>query len=120
MTDYVKLPPDFKAKWLEALRSGNYTQTTGMLRRRDGFCCLGVACDVNDPSGWGVSHGSMYYRMKSPSSGFIVSNDVPLEVWAALSQLNDSVSDSVQAVLAHMNDNGKTFTEIADWIEENL
>ena len=29
-----------------ALRSGKYKQCTGALRKDDGFCCLGVACDV--------------------------------------------------------------------------
>jgi hypothetical protein len=37
-----------EAKWLlvEALLSGNYKQCKGHLRQNDGFCCLGVACDV--------------------------------------------------------------------------
>ena len=29
-----------------ALRSGEYTQALGHLRTRDGYCCLGVACDI--------------------------------------------------------------------------
>jgi hypothetical protein len=38
--------------WIEALESGDYIQTTGMLHRfgtddvPDQFCCLGVACDL--------------------------------------------------------------------------
>jgi hypothetical protein len=32
--------------WVEALRSGNYAQTMHKLRDDDGFCCLGVMCDV--------------------------------------------------------------------------
>lgn len=32
--------------WVEALRSGNYTQTSNALRDNQGYCCLGVACDV--------------------------------------------------------------------------
>lgn len=35
-----------KAKWLEALRSGEYEQTTGALRSTNGYCCLGVLCEV--------------------------------------------------------------------------
>jgi len=41
-----KLKPEIKERWLEALRSGKYKQTTGYLRDDDGFCCLGVLCDV--------------------------------------------------------------------------
>ena len=33
-------------KWVKALRSGEYAQTTGTLVDRDGFCCLGVLCDI--------------------------------------------------------------------------
>jgi hypothetical protein len=38
--------------WIEALESGKYGQATGHLRDDDGFCCLGVACDLADPKGW--------------------------------------------------------------------
>lgn len=37
---------EIKARWVEALRSGNYEQGRYNLRRRDQFCCLGVLCDV--------------------------------------------------------------------------
>lgn len=39
-------------RWLQALKSGNYTQTTGKLcmvgrdSQAPSFCCLGVLCDV--------------------------------------------------------------------------
>ena len=33
-------------KFLTALRSGKYKQTTDALSKEGGFCCLGVACDV--------------------------------------------------------------------------
>mgnify|MGYP001438297913 CR=1 FL=1 len=33
-------------KWVKALRSGEYKQTRGTLVDRDGFCCLGVLCDI--------------------------------------------------------------------------
>jgi hypothetical protein len=39
--------------WVKALRSGEYKQTTGALRRSsstetmpEGYCCLGVLCDI--------------------------------------------------------------------------
>lgn len=31
-------------KWIKALRSGKYNQTTGSLQDDSGYCCLGVAC----------------------------------------------------------------------------
>lgn len=36
---------------VDALRSGEYRQGTGMLLRSDRHCCLGVACDVADKNG---------------------------------------------------------------------
>ena len=33
-------------KWIKALRSGKYKQTTGTLQDDQGYCCLGVACKV--------------------------------------------------------------------------
>src|SRR5581483_9038082 len=41
----------------EALESGRYSQANGALRvalsTGDGYCCLGVACDVKDMGRWG-------------------------------------------------------------------
>lgn len=35
-----------RERWAEALESGKYAQTKGALRDRNGYCCLGVACDL--------------------------------------------------------------------------
>jgi hypothetical protein len=36
------------AKWVEALRSGDFKQGKGALRTIDGsYCCLGVACEIS-------------------------------------------------------------------------
>ena len=37
---------DIKQKWVAALRSGKYEQTEGVLRNNEGYCCLGVLCDL--------------------------------------------------------------------------
>lgn len=34
------------AKWVEALRSGEYKQTQGFLEKEGSYCCLGVYCEV--------------------------------------------------------------------------
>ena len=54
-------------KWIEALESDEYEQTTGSLRNADTYCCLGVACDISDMGEWvediykvdGVTYGGM-------------------------------------------------------------
>jgi hypothetical protein len=33
-------------RWVKALRSGKYKQGTGHLKRRSGYCCLGVLCEL--------------------------------------------------------------------------
>lgn len=38
--------------WVEALESGEFSQTTKVLRDRTGMCCLGVLCHLVDPGGW--------------------------------------------------------------------
>lgn len=43
---------EIKQKWVDALRSGKYSQTQGQLRvtNDDGkasYCCLGVLCDIH-------------------------------------------------------------------------
>lgn len=41
-----------RAELVAALRSGKYKQGRGHLRGDDGFCCLGVACDVSKLGEW--------------------------------------------------------------------
>lgn len=109
---------DLKAKWIAALRSGDYRQVQGYLHNEGGFCCLGVLCDLaavpftegpsDDTDGlvrfydFGARHrneemicGDMREGLKT---GF---SDLALE-------------------LAEMNDHGRSFAEIADWIEANI
>jgi len=37
---------DIKKKWVNALRSGEHSQTQGNLKDDTGYCCLGVLCDI--------------------------------------------------------------------------
>lgn len=37
---------DIKERWVAALESGSYKQVDGMLSDGDGFCCLGVLCEI--------------------------------------------------------------------------
>lgn len=120
----IKLPPEFKVKWVEALRSGKYSQVEGYLRLSDGFCCLGVACDLHKPDTWrpmrAAAKDGVYL---TATNGDILPNtdDLPAEVLSALRQQTSETSyNLVQDVLTGMNDNGHSFKTIANWIEENL
>lgn len=84
-----------REKWIAALRSGEYVQTNGVLRNaQNGFCCLGVCADLIGEAGW----------ERHAEWGDELIGEVILD-------------DCIQQDLAELNDNGKTFPEIADYIE---
>lgn len=109
-----KLDGEWRTKWLEALRSGRYAQTTTQLRSDDGvgYCCLGVACDVFDPDKWHLASGAGNVDGWGWDGSY---GDLPVWMCASIGLHRDAESD-----LITMNDNGKSFDEIADWIEANL
>ena len=50
MSDKTNLTREQKGnlkKWIKAMRSGNYRQTHYALKDGHGYCCLGVACEIN-------------------------------------------------------------------------
>ncbi len=54
----------FVHNWIIALRSNRYPQGVGWLRQPQGFCCLGVACDVWDPNHWIESETCAIYSLE--------------------------------------------------------
>jgi hypothetical protein len=100
-----------KAKWVEALRSGEYKQTRNYLQDEYGFCCLGVLCEVmglENTEDDILDITRYYYEGDYNISLFPGNLGSDLEI------------DHDEGTLVNMNDNGKTFSEIADWIEKNL
>ncbi len=95
-----------KTKWIRALRSGEYTQDVGALRTSDGFCCLGVLCDVIDKTKWVAPKDQLNHYKCVASVGFL-----PKFI---------KMPKSLQKQLAEMNDDGADFTHIADWIKVNV
>lgn len=92
--------------WVAALRSGKYRQGQDRLRSESGFCCLGVLCDIKNPEGWRASPitGGWFHGREFMFPDPCVS-DIP---------------ESIQNQVARLNDNGKSFLEIANWIEANV
>lgn len=123
-----KLHPHFKAKWLEALRSGEYAQTTEHLHTEDGFCCLGVACHLYDPNQWypveldTADYGVItVYESTSRNDDLPARGDLPDEIFDTLLQRHsDASGQSILEFIAVRNDEGWSFAKIADWIEEHL
>lgn len=108
-----------KAKWLEALRSGRYTQCGGALKAKSGFCCLGVLLDAVGDGKWqrlypeddDLDESERYVHSNSKASRGYLHGDFLDEM---------GLNEDEQQYLANMNDNGKSFAEIADHIEKNL
>lgn len=104
-----KLDPAFKSKWCEALRSGEYKQGKQWLRPTDdSFCCLGVAADlVHGRDAWFYD---VYHVWTMDGA----------DVHAPQSLYEAGLTAENANHLARMNDDGASFSEIADYIEKNL
>lgn len=113
-------------KWVAALRSGNYKQTDGTLRDATGFCCLGVLCNLHAETHpkTAAKQTSLYEYMGEQAS-------LPEKVvkWAEMYDEDGHRRDGVKlkiigmserfSSLSSANDDGASFLEIADYIEEN-
>jgi hypothetical protein len=116
---------ELKQKWLEALRSGKYKQGQAVLRTSaDRFCCLGVLCDIVDPSGWGdvrvveTSLGGRDLDIEArPYRHGELSSDISLPT--SVRALACLEFPDINAVIT-MNDSGKDFLDIACHIEANV
>jgi hypothetical protein len=129
-----------KQQWVAALRSGKYSQDTGVLRSTQGYCCLGVLCDLYaqehneqwDVHRWNTNLGESYDIPENKvseingSDEFLFGNELEhlpdtVKMWAGLNHPNPYVySDGIDNEGYHLsvlNDNGKSFNEIADLIE---
>lgn len=94
---------ELKARWVKALRSGEYQQCQETLHDGAGYCCLGVLANICNLS-----------NIPETIDGY-----APL--WALVG------GESVGRALSERNDgedvwrdNPQTFAQIADYIEEHL
>jgi hypothetical protein len=115
----MKMNKEIKEKWIAALRSGNYVQGREFLCKRDynpkeyRFCCLGVLCDLSNPSRWHHEEdNNSLYELENDIYG----NDMPTRDF--LESLG--IAWNTAEILANMNDGGEPFSKIATHIEENL
>jgi hypothetical protein len=114
--------PQIKQKWVSALRSGDYQQGRNYLRTDNGFCCLGVLCDLYGKENnveWNLAvaeDGDRDYYEFQDKTGCI-----PLSVveWAGVEDSNPYVNGGI-GTLSGLNDRGSTFEQIAYVIEEHL
>ena len=134
-----------KEMWVNALLSGDYPQTTEVLRSNDGYCCLGVLCDLYAQETNQNWQGKQYIDSdvvdvtETEISEFnfdsFYFNDelelLPSSVveWAGIDNPNPSVGIEYTTddglymeyvELSQLNDTGYDFKQIAQYIQDSL
>lgn len=117
---------EVKARWVAALRSGDYVQGHDRLTSSTGrgfaHCCLGVLCELAVADGVvtrNVEHGTVTYGGEEMYLPSVVRS------WAALGRNPVVRLDNVDVGLATLNDGTDgydvaDFAQIAQLIEEHL
>lgn len=131
---YGKLDPQIKERWLIALRSGLYAQGQKRLKKTDGIgvtrhCCLGVLCQISperleekpvptayqdDSVKGNLVHIHSFKDKYVDTYGYSAS--IPPEPFST----DIGLTRTAISRLVNMNDDGSSFEEIADFIEEKL
>ncbi len=99
-------------KWVAALRSGEYQQTTGELCSGDRYCCLGVLLAVSDIDDEMMEgHNTLDSRSQFRE----------LRDECRLGSTSPVHGQTLQSKLIDLNDDERLpFPDIADWIEQNV
>lgn len=125
--------PEIKQEWIEALRSGDYKQTQEALKDQNGYCCLGVLCDIAVNQGI-VQWGEPDVMGCHPIDGEF--DHLPEKVVDWVNDKSTQVSGFINGegrlpyaypvgetycqTLIGLNDAGLPFESIADIIEKSL
>ena len=106
----MKVPQKQLKKWIKALRSGEYKQSTKRLQTDRGYCCLGVACKVLIPKEKQLLH-------QGRLDGGMPSTQHSAPGW--LKEISRNVFLITGIALIDYNDIYKfKFNEIADLLEQ--
>lgn len=120
---------DIRAKWVDALRNGDYKQGKDFLQSDSGFCCLGVLCDIakEETGGEWSKDGLSEYENRNGVVAFhgATATLPPLvREWAGLQTDDPHVGWGEQGGtrrVSFINDFDATdFDTIADLIEKHL
>jgi hypothetical protein len=109
------MSPKFKARWIADLRK--YPKTTGYLKTKTGYCCLGVACltlgaEFEERLVYGnVNNERPILNGRSLADGEGLT-------YSALELIGLTLSN--QNKLIDLNDRSSTFDPVIKYIEENL
>ena len=111
-----------RGKLVAALRSGEYQQSTGFLRTKDGYCCLGVGCEVfakeNDGEFVQNQDSDIFTFYLAPGNGnYVFLHNEVRDYFGFRTNNGEWGPGNENQSLANLNDCGATFLEIADIIE---
>lgn len=119
--------PEIKAKWIAALKSGEYEQGRGGLALQAvcgdvRYCCLGVLCDLAAKEGVVNAEWSGREGWYGGNASYLPSS---VALWAGIedglrSDAHNPRIPSLGVSLAELNDGVVTFDRIAEIIEEHL
>jgi hypothetical protein len=104
---------ELRTKWIEALRSDEYSQGQGNLKVANcgpdeaaDFCCLGVLCDLVDSNRW-TEKSEGYFTFEGHS-------DFPPQ---EILDLVDLTKTQAQELATFNDDDGYRFEDIANFLE---
>lgn len=106
---------ELKAKWVAALRSGDYKQAKDVLHdpATGGYCCYGVLRHVANPNDTrSLNKGSCLTHDQLSEYGL----DVPGFERSRLECMNDGIDPDNEFGITQQC----SFAQIADWIDANL
>lgn len=126
------------AEWIAALRSGKYEQGQNALCADGRFCCLGVLAEeagvrrldgderskegyndeVNPVYKFGVGGSDYAYSTTSIPSFLWPTFLEDLDLGMIVPETDLHMQDTLHSRLMSMNDEGSTFSDIADYIED--
>jgi len=119
MNDLTKTQKSRVRKWTKALRSGEYKQCKGVLKRRqpaghNTYCCLGVAIEVCGTQ----KEKKELLSFRPGMRGRMDSNSASMP---ATSQARLGLTFGLAGTLMNLNDTQKkSFKFIADYIEDQM
>jgi len=129
LTDVSPVIVARRKEWVAALRSGRYPQTSNALRDVDGYCCLGVACEISGLGSWNSYESSSFVFVPHDDADGAQMAIMPPAVMEYYGVDDGRVPVSYPRrysgyvdgyVLSDMNDLGMTFAQIADIIEREM
>lgn len=106
----MRMSQEIKTKWIEALRSGEYKQGKDILKNENGaYCCLGVLqmCVQGEVE---MERDGVPAAMLSRDFCKILDPEFD----------TDTFVPKLAHELADLNDEGKTFEYLADFIEKEV